>query len=189
MDMLGLILLIVMVGGYVWYVSIIRLKNNTREALSGIDVQLKKRVDLIPNILRIAQRFMTHERQLMEEITQLRSQVEGEFNKSSSSEVEERFVLEELLSKKMSQFNLAVEAYPDLKTDKTMMRAMQTYSEVEAQISASRRFYNSAVKSLNNSVQIFPGNFIAMLAGVGAMPFFEADEESKKPVDADDYLK
>ena len=82
-----------------------------------------------------------------------------------------------------------VEAYPDLKSDQTMGQAMQTYNEVEAQIAAARRFYNSAVTALNNSVQIFPGNIIANMAGVSEMPFYETDDAARAPVNADDFLK
>ena len=82
-----------------------------------------------------------------------------------------------------------VEAYPDLKSDQTMVQAMQTYNEVEAQIAAARRFYNSAVTALNNSVQIFPGNIIANVARVTEMPFYETDKAARAPIDASDYLK
>lgn len=189
MDWLGISLLVLLIICYIWYISLIKKRNNTREALSGIDVQLQKRSNLIPNILKIAQKFMEHERELLEEITELRSRVEDAYNKSSNTEVKEHFAVAEMLSKKMGQFNLAVEAYPDLKSDQTMIQAMQTYNEVEAQIAAARRFYNSAVTALNNGIQIFPGSIIAKFAGVSEMPFFEAEEEAKKPVDAGDYLK
>ena len=81
-----------------------------------------------------------------------------------------------------------VENYPDLKSDQTMLNAMNSYNEVEAQIAAARRFYNSAVKNLNNSVQIFPGNIIANMASIETMPFYEADEAAKAPIDASNFL-
>lgn len=175
--------------GYFWYVSIISKRNGAQEALSGVDVQLKQRSNLIPNILKIAQKFMEHEKSLLEEITALRTKVDKDYNEADKQAVSEHLAAAEMLGSKMGQLMVAVEDYPDLKSDQTMVQAMQTYNEVEAQIAAARRFYNSSVTALNNAVQIFPGNIIAGMAGVSAMPFYEADEASKAPVNADDYLK
>ncbi|MFW0777558.1 MAG: LemA family protein [Rickettsiales bacterium] len=175
--------------GYFWYVSIISKRNKARESLSTIDVQLKQRLDLIPNILKIAKRFMEHEASLLTEVTELRAQVEKAYDKTSASAVREHLAAAEQLSAKMGSLMVAVEAYPDLKSDATMIQAMQTYNEVEAQITAARRFYNASVTSLNNAVQIFPGNIIANMAGVTEMPFFEAEEAVHKPIDADQFLK
>ena len=90
----------------------------------------------------------------------------------------------------MMRFFAVAENYPDLKSQETMVTAQATSTEVEGHIAAARRFYNAAVTQLNNSVQIFPGNMIAGMAGVSEMPFFEeTDEAAKAPVDASDYLK
>tara|TARA_B100001250_G_scaffold379188_1_gene369645 strand:- start:92 stop:661 length:570 start_codon:yes stop_codon:yes gene_type:complete len=183
------IIVVSIVGAYIWYASIIGKRNSSREALSGIDVQLKKRSNLIPNILKIAQKFLEHEKSLLTEITELREQADKGYDKADKNSVQEHLKLSELLAGKMGQLMVRVEAYPDLKSDQTMIQAMQTYNEVEAQIAAARRFYNSAVTALNNSVQIFPGNIIANMAGVTEMPFYETDEAAKAPVDASDYLK
>lgn len=174
---------------YFWYAGIIGKKNKVLEALSSIDVQLKKRSNLIPNILAIAKKFMSHEEKLLTEITQLRSESTSQYSKSDSQSVANHLQKSEALAGKMGQLMVAVENYPDLKSDQTMIQAMQTYNEVEGHISAARRFYNSAVTILNNSVQIFPGNLIAKLANTTAMPFYEADEESKAPINASDILK
>lgn len=174
--------------GYFWYVGIISKRNSTKEALSGIDVQLKKRSNLIPNILKIAKKFMEHEKSLLTEITALREKVGQDYDTGDKQAVQEHLKTSELLGGKMGQLMIQVENYPDLKSDQTMIQAMQTYNEVEEQISAARRFYNSAVTALNNSVQIFPGNIIAGMAGVSEMPFYEADEGSKAPIDADSIL-
>ncbi|MEZ5690930.1 MAG: LemA family protein [Rickettsiales bacterium] len=154
-----------------------------------MDVQLKNRLNIIPNILKIAQKFMDHEKTLLNEITELRTKAEKDYDKNNHSAVNERLAIAEQLSGKMGKLMVAVEAYPDLKSDQTMLQAMQAYNEVEAQIAAARRFYNSAVTSLNNSIQIFPGNIIANMAGVSEMPFYEADEAAKQPVSVDDFLK
>lgn len=173
---------------YFWYVSILKRRNKVLETLSGVDVQLKNRSDLIPNILILAKKFMEHEQKIFTEVTLLREQLEKPYNKKSSDEVQNRIQVAENLSQKMSGVMLRCESYPELKSNTNMLHAQQTYNEVEAQISAARRFYNSAVLNLNNSTQIFPGNIIAAIAGVKEMPFFEASENSKQPVDASKFL-
>jgi LemA protein len=174
---------------YFWYASIISKRNNTLEALSGIDVQLKKRSELIPNILRIAKTFMEHETELFNQITSLREQAEKSYDKTDAAQVQSHLAAATQLSDKVGNLMIRAEAYPTLKSDATMVQAQQTYNEVEEQLAAARRFYNSAVDSLRNTTQIFPGNVIAKIVGVGEMPFFATDEASKKDINADDYLK
>ena len=84
----------------------------------------------------------------------------------------------------MGKLVISMEAYPDLKSDSAMVQAQKTYNEVEAQIAAARRFYNSALSDLNNSIEIFPGNLLAPLANSRVMPFYEGDTTSRGPVDA-----
>ena len=172
---------------YPMYVRLIQLKNKTKEAMSGIDVQLKKRYDLIPNILTIAQKYMEHERGLFDEITRLRASAAA--IRSNADTIGEKINLDNQIASKMGQLMVNVENYPQLKADGTMMQAMQTYSEVEEHIAAARRFYNSAVNELNNAVEIFPSSLIAGMIGIKSYPFFETDEKSKESVNASDYLK
>ena len=169
---------------YSLYAAVIRNKNSVREALSGIDVQLKKRHDLVPNILTIAKRFMEHENEIFTRVTELRTQA---MNAPSGSK--EKFAAEGLLDKLMGRLIVSVENYPQLKSDATMVQAMQTYNEVEEHISAARRFYNSALTQLRNSVMIFPGSLFAGLASEEmGFSYFEASESDKAPVDASAYL-
>lgn len=180
-----LVLLLIML--YRMYVRLIMLRNKTKEAMSGIDVQLKKRYDLIPNILTIAQKYMEHERGLFNEITELRTAAAG--IRSDANTIKKKIELDNLIASKMGQLMVNVENYPQLKADQTMITAMQTYSEVEEHIAAARRFYNSAVNELNNAVEIFPSSLVAALIGIQSYPFFETDEQSKQAVNASDYLK
>lgn len=179
---------LVLAAAYFWYVTIIGRRNKALESLSGVDVQLKQRSNLIPNILKIANKMMEHEKELMSEITQLREQAEKNYDPKDVSAVRDHLASSEKLAGKMGQFMLRMEQYPDIKSDQTMVQAQQTYNEVEAQIAAARRFYNASVTSLNNAVQIFPGNIIAGIASVAEMPFYEGDEASKAPVDAAAFL-
>jgi LemA protein len=188
MDFSLIIILALIVIAYLWYVSLIKKRNGALEALSGIDVQLKMRLDLIPNILKIAKKFMDHEKSLITEVTELRTRAAAAYDKSNKQQVSDHLAAAEQLSSRMGQLMINVENYPELKSDQTMIQSMQSYNEVEAQISAARRFYNSAVTQLNNSVQIFPGNLIAKMAGVSEMPFFKAEEQAHASIDANKIL-
>ena len=191
MDVLTLIIIIgavLVILLYVWYSRIIRNKNQVYEALAGIDVQLKNRSNLIPNILTIAKKFMEHERDLIASVTKLRTQSNVDYDSGNAQAVKEHMELASALTSEMGKLMISVEAYPELKSDQTMQQAQLSYNEVETKIAAARRFYNSAVSQLNNSIEIFPGNIVARYANVSSMPFYEADEGSKAPVDASSIL-
>ena len=178
------------IGGffYILYVRLIKLKNANLEALSSIDVQLKKRHDLVPNILKIAKKFMDHEEAVLSKVTQMRSISASDYNKSNPEEVSQHLEANKQLQSAMMNLFAVAENYPDLKSQETMVRAQETYEEVEGHISAARRFYNSSVTDLKNAVEIFPSSLVASMIGVKAMPFFEMDEAEKKPVDASEFL-
>lgn len=183
----AIIAVILVVIFYNIYVQIITKRNKVKEAMSGIDVQLNKRYSLIPNILTIANRFMEHERELLEGITELRSRAAS--IKATDATISEKINLDNQIASKMGQLFVSVENYPQLKSDQTMIQAMQTYSEVEEHIAAARRFYNSAVNDLNNAVEIFPGSLVAGIINIHSYPFFEANEAARQEVNAADYLK
>ena len=184
---LAICTVLIVLCGYSMYVAVIQKKNKVFEAFSSIDVQLKKRYDLIPNILTIANKFMEHEKGLMEEVTKLRTQAMALPNDSNN--IGKKFELDSQIRGLMGQIMVAVENYPQLKSDQAMTTAMQTYNEVEEHIAAARRFYNSAVLDLNNAVEIFPSSVIAAMVGVKKQQFFQADESERKAVNAADYLK
>ncbi len=173
---------------YFLYVSIITKKNKCKEALAGIDVQLQQRFNLIPNILQIAKRFMEHETELFAEIVALREKASSNYNKKDPEAIKQHFESIEQMSSKMNGLIMKVENYPNLKSDQTMVNVQKSYSDVEYQIAAARRFYNSAVNDFENAIQIFPGNLVAKLLGVKEMPFYQADELAKNTVNAKDFL-
>ncbi len=173
---------------YGWYAGIVTKKNKVFEALSGIDVQLKKRSNLIPNILEIAKKFMAHEKELLTKITELREKIEQDYDTADAAKVKQHLKDAGALDQSMGQFMIQVENYPDLKSDATMLQAQQTYNEVEEHIAAARRFYNASVTDLNNAIQIFPGNLLAGYAGAKEMPFYEADDSARQPISAADIL-
>ncbi len=182
-----IVVAVIVIGGlYSLYVKLVQKKNKVREAMGGVDVQLKKRYDLIPNILTIANKFMEHERGLIEDITNLR--VQASAIRSDADTISKKMELDKQITTKMGQLMVNVENYPQLKSDQTMEQAMQTYAEVEEHIAAARRFYNSAVNDLNNAVEIFPSSILASMLGIAQYPFFEADEEARKSINASDYF-
>ena len=182
MDILLLLVVLAIIGHYLIYVQLIKKKNQVKQAEGSIDVQLKKRYDLIPNILTIAKKFMEHERSLIEDITKLRTQA------ANANEMSEKIKLDNAIKGKMEQLMVNFENYPQLKSDATMVQAMETYAEVEEHIAAARRFYNSAVNELNNAVEIFPSSIIAGMLNIKAKPYFEIQENEKRPVNATDIL-
>lgn len=186
MSVITLVLLAVIAVFYMIYVSLIHKKNKVKEASSGIDVQLKKRYDTIPNLLTAAAKYMSFEEKLLEDITKLRTQaMDNSFIKNPKKSVE----LENLLSSKLREFNVSVENYPDLKSSQPMIQAMAALSDVEENIAAARRFYNAAVNDLNNAVEIFPSSFVAHLLHIKQAIFFEAPDDEKKSIHTGDYFK
>ena len=178
---------IVLIGCYMTYVSVIQKKNKVMEAFRSIDVQLQKRYDLIPNILTIAQKFMEHEKGLFEEVTKLRTQAMS--TPADMDNMGKKIQLDSQIKGLMGQIMVAVENYPQLKSDQTMVTAQQTYNEVEEHIAAARRFYNAAVLELNNAVEIFPSSIFAAMVGARKQEFFQADEAARKAVNASEFFK
>ena len=163
--------------------------NRAREALSSIDVQLRKRHDLVPNVLKLARKFMSHEKELLDSLTALRSQAQASYRVEVPEDVAKHLAAEGALQTGLARLFAVAEDYPELRSSETIITAQQTYTEVEGHIAAARRFYNSAVTRLNNAIQIFPGSIIAGWANVRAMPFFELEDAAmRQPVDADQYL-
>lgn len=148
---------------------------------------------MIPNILKIAQKFMDHEYQLIQDITELRTNVmasDGLRNDDMDAErLDQRFKLESNLNNKLSSLMVAVESYPELKSQESMIQAQMVFADVEEHISAARRSFNAANTALRNAIEIPPGNIIAKIAGVQPLPFFEISSTDREPVNADAYLK
>lgn len=178
---------VVLIGCYMTYVAVIQKKNKVMEAFRSIDVQLQKRYDLIPNILTMASKFMEHEKSLFEEVTKLRTQAMS--LPADMNNMGKKIQLDSQIKDLMGQIMVSVENYPQLKSDQTMVTAMQTYNEVEEHIAAARRFYNAAVLDLNNAVEIFPSSIFAAMVGAKKQEFFQADEAARKAVNASEYFK
>lgn len=161
----------------VLYNRIVRRENETDNAYGSIQANLKKRHDLIPNLISSVKDYIDYESDTLQQIVELRNLTQSEdFSKQKQEEVESQ--LTQALDKLMVQ----VEDYPDLKASENFMQLQRSLNEVEEQLSASRRFYNSAIKQYNDSIETFPGNIIAGMVGFSSKDMFEAEvHEHKTP--------
>ena len=174
--------------GYILYMRLIKTRNKVQESMADVDVQLKKRYDLIPNMLHMAAKFMEHEKTLMTELADLRTRA---MQSTFVGSPKEKMELENMLNQKLQDFKISLENYPDLKSNQTMMTAMQSMNEVEEHIAAARRFYNANVNELKNQVEIFPSSLVARMLNITYIdfPFFQATENERKPINSKDYFK
>lgn len=138
------------------YNGLVRRRNEVENAFGGMDVQLKKRYDLIPNLVASVKQYANHEKSLLENITELRSKATS--GKLSS---DEKVALDNQISESFKGIMVAVENYPDLKASDNFINLQRTMNEVESQISAARRTYNAVITDYNNGIQTFPRNIIA----------------------------
>ena len=164
------IIVILLIAVATTYNSLIGRRNQVQNAESSIEVMLKKRYDLIPNLVETVKKYMNHEKDLLENITALRSKLI-----TSSLEKPKRIALENELSKGLSQLNISVENYPDLKANENFLNLQYNLNEIESQISASRRAYNASVLDYNNGLDKFPSNIIAGFFNFKREEFFDID--------------
>ncbi|WP_026097605.1 LemA family protein [Baaleninema simplex] len=169
------ILLAVWITGL--YNSLIRSKNQIDNAFSSIDVILKKRYDLIPNLVAVAKKYSDFEIKTLTRVSGLRSQAMSRRLPNTR-----RLELENQISREISNFLVTVEAYPQLKADRNFLQLQASLNEVEEQLSAARRFYNSAVTEYNNAIEMFPTNIIATQLNYRRKKVFEASESDRQNV-------
>ncbi len=161
------------------YNGFITLKNRAQEAWADIDVQLKRRYDLIPNLVNTVKGYASHESSTFEKITEARS------NAMQAGTTAEKGEAENILSGTLKSLFAISEAYPDLKANTNFMQLQAELSDTENKIMASRRFYNGNVRDFNTGVQMFPGNIIASVFKFTILEFFELEQDSaeKNPVE------
>lgn len=159
------------------YNGLIRLRNRTKEGWSDIDVQLKRRHDLIPNLVNSVKGYMKHERELLENVTKLRSQAVEAQKGGNSKELAQA---ESMLGGMLGKLQIAVEAYPDLKANNNVAQLMDELSDTENKIQASRRFYNSQVRDFNTKIESFPNNLIAGTLSFKKFDFFEVEDVAER---------
>ena len=162
------------------YNSLIAKKNQVTNVFGTIDAMLKKRYDLLPKLITTVKNYMKHERQLLEEITKMRSEaISGRLSD------DEKVDLDNKMTKMLGGIMVAVENYPDLKANQNFLQLQSTMNEVEEQISAARRAYNAAVTDYNNAVEMFPTNILASMMRYRLKKVFEISQEQREDIDTD----
>lgn len=160
------------------YNSLVRKRNEVDNAFGGMDVQLKKRYDLIPNLVATVQQYASHEKELLEKVTQLRAKATDR-----QMSPDEKVEVDNQISSAMHGIMVAVENYPDLKASENFMNLQRTLNEVESQISAARRTYNAVITDFNNAIQVFPKSIIAGMMSLKRKEVFVIPETERQNVD------
>jgi LemA protein len=159
-------------------------KNQVIYAFGSVDVQLKNRYDLIPNLVATVQQYATHEKDLLTKITELRSQA-----LKHDLDAEDRVSLDNQITSALSGLMVSVENYPDLKASQNFIDLQRALNEVESQIAAARRAYNGAVTDYNNAIEMFPGNLLAGMMLLKTRQVFLASENERQNVNVKDLFK
>ncbi len=180
MEIIGWGLVAFIIGipllGVTLYNRLVNLRNQVRNAWRQIDVQLKRRHDLIPNLVETVKDYMSYEQETLEKVVEARNRAVG------ASNPEESIMAEGILGAALGKLFALMEAYPDLKANESVARLMEELSATENKISFSRQFYNDSVMALNNGVQVFPSNIVAGMFGFRPATYFEvAEAEAEVP--------
>ena len=170
-----IVIVIIIIGTVIhMYNSLVGLRNRVKNSYSQIDVQLKRRNDLIPNLVETVKGYASHEKGVLEEVTKARASV------MSASSVEEVSAADNQLTDALKSLFAVAESYPDLKANSNFQQLQKELSDTEDKIAYSRQFYNDIVLKFNNSCQQFPSNLIAGLFGFKEEEFFKADRKSTR---------
>ncbi|MEK7547253.1 MAG: LemA family protein [Patescibacteria group bacterium] len=168
------IVIVVLLWPVAVYNGLIRLRNRAKEAMSDIDVQTKRRYDLIPNLVESVKGYMSHERGVFEKVTEARTRA------MNAGTGKEKLAAENVLSGALKTLFAVSENYPQLRANENFLHLQQELTDTEDKIQAARRFYNGNVRDLNTAIQIFPTNLIADTFGFGQMEFFETENDAER---------
>lgn len=173
---LGIIILLVVVFLWFTYNNLIVLRERIKEALSQIDVQLKRRADLIPNLVETVKGYAKHEKEVFEEVTKARA------NMLKAETPHQKAEADNMMEKALKSIFAVAEAYPDLKASANFVNLQEELTDTENKVSYSRQFYNSNVLAYNTSIKTFPAMIFANMFKFEPSEFFEADEAEKKEI-------
>ena len=178
---MGLIIVLVVIGlvmlyGVTVYNKLVRFRTLVEEAWSGINVQLKKRHDLIPNLMETVKGYATHERETFESVTRARASA------IQAQDVKTQEAAENQLSGALMRLMAISERYPELKANQNFMQLQEQLGIIETDIEKSRRYYNGAVRQKNIAIDTFPSNMVANMFNFSKSPFFELESEAEKAV-------
>ena len=179
--MTGIIILVVVVLLVIWGVSIynnlVKLRNNRENAFANIDVQLKQRHDLVPQLVATVKGYAGHEKEVFMRVTEARSAA------MSASSIDDKISAENALTSALSGLKVTLEAYPELKANQNFLQLQNELSDIENKLAAVRRFFNSTTRELNNAVQTFPSNLFAGMFGFKKEAMFEIPTEQRTEFD------
>ena len=165
------VLLVLMVVGI--YNSLVKLRNNRENAFANIDVQLKQRHDLIPQLVATVKGYAQHEKELLTRVTEARAAA------MQATGINDKIQAENQLSSALAGLKVSLEAYPDLKANQNFLQLQEEISDIENKLAATRRYFNTATRELNNKVQTFPSNILAGMFGFQKEPMFEVPKEER----------
>ncbi|SEF42894.1 MULTISPECIES: LemA family protein [Parabacteroides] len=153
------------------YNSLVKLRNNRENAFADIDVQLKQRYDLIPQLVETVKGYASHEKETLERVINARN---GAVNAKT---IDEKIAADNMLTSALSGLKITLEAYPDLKANQNFLQLQEEIADLENKLSSVRRYFNSATKELNNAIQTFPSNIIANMFGFHKETMFDLGEQ------------
>lgn len=176
--LIGIAVIALVLAAFIWltYNQLITLRERITEALSSIDVQLKRRIDLIPNLVETVKGYAKHEKQLLENVTKARTELMG------AKSPEQKAQANNMLSDTLKSLFAVAESYPDLKASVNFAKLQDELTDTEDKISYSRQFYNSNVLAFNTKIKMFPSNLVASQFNFKEQQFFEAEPSAKEPV-------
>lgn len=165
------------------YNSLVRLRNKRQNAFADIDVQLRQRHDLVPQLVETVKGYAAHEKDLLVRITEARSAA------MSATSIDDKIKAEQQLTSALQGLKVQVEAYPDLKANQNFLQLQEELSDIENKLAASRRFFNGATTEYNNAVESFPGNLIAKNFGFSREVFFNLGDDTRKKMEEPPAVK
>ena len=176
MPLLILVIILVLIAIWIMnlYNGLVRLRNRRQNAFADIDVQLRQRHDLIPQLVETVKGYASHEKELLLKVTEARSAA------INARSIDDKIVAEQQLSSALQGLKVSVEAYPDLKANQNFLQLQEELSDIENKLAASRRLFNGATTEYNNAVESFPSNLIARNFGFSRELFFDLGTEARK---------
>lgn len=165
------------------YNGLVRLRNRRQNAFADIDVQLRQRHDLVPQLVETVKGYATHEKELLIKVTEARTAA------MSATTIDGKIAAEQQLTAALQGLKVSVEAYPDLKANQNFLQLQEELSDIENKLAASRRFFNGATTEYNNAVEAFPGNLIAKNFGFKREIFFDLGDDNRKKMEEPPTIK
>lgn len=182
-----IIILVVVVLLVIWGISIynnlVKLRNNRENAFANIDVQLKQRHDLIPQLVATVKGYAQHEKELLTRVTEARAAA------MQATGINDKIAAENQLSSALAGLRVSLEAYPDLKANQNFLQLQSEISDVENKLASTRRYFNTATRELNNAIETFPSSIIAGMKGFTKQPMFEVPKDERAAYDKAPEIK